>query len=150
MQQEVLRYTIPSDDQGNPGCSVDITLSYDETHQNDDGSFTATDAQGSYSVVDQTGRITRVDQVLGLAPQGGYGTNDNEIFLGTSPVVSANGITFTINNTDDGNDDAGDVNFYVDNTGGYHQLALNASAARSVELSPAIETPSPVCFAQGT
>ena len=150
MQQEILRYTIPSDDQSNPGCSVAITLSYDETTQNDDGSFTVTDAQGSFSVLDQNGNVTRVDQVSGLAPYGWYGSNDNEIFLEGSAVVSTNGITFIIDNIDDSNDGAGDINFYVDDAGEYHQLGPNTSAAKNVELSPAIESISPVCFAQGT
>ena len=151
MQQEILRYTIPSDDQGNSGYSVELTLTYDQTDQNDDGSYTATDAQGSLSVLDQNGNVTRVDQVLGLAPYGSYGSNDNEIFPGGSPVVSTNGITFIINNADDSDDSAGDTNFYADSDGNYYQFGPNTSMAKNVELSPAaIESISPVCFAQGT
>ena len=96
MQQETLRYTIPSDAQGDSGYSVELTLSYDEMDQNDDGSYTVTGAQGSISILDQNNNVTRVDQVSGLAPYGGYGSNDNEIFPEGSPVVSPNGITFII------------------------------------------------------
>jgi hypothetical protein len=72
------------------------------------GVLTTTDVMnpdGSYTITGITGTRTAhgiTDTINGLTPPGSYGFNNNELFL-TGPYLDFSGLTFTIDNSTNGN-----------------------------------------------
>ena len=147
MAEERLSYTIPAD-AGAAGSQVDLVLTYDPDTMNPDGSFTVTDASGTYKTLDANGNVVDVDQVTGLAPVTSTGAPfanpDNELFVGSMPYVAGQGISFEIDKVTDSNDGAGAVNFFSPDGVNYSEDGANQNFATTVSEGAV------VCFATST
>ena len=126
MAQEEIKYTTPYDSALGSGSQVDLIVTYDPTMQNPNGSYTATAATGTYSLININGVVTKTDAITGIAPATtGLGGNDNQLYLvanpNANPIVTFNGISFKIsvpadsNDTDPTSPTYGQVNFYDNN-----------------------------------
>ena len=147
MAEERLSYAIPADSAGNLGSQVDLTLTYDPSSADGNGYVTVTAATGTYQTVDSSGNVIDKDTVTGLLPPvaGSYGSPDNKLFIGTgSPYVTNDGISFTIDNKADGNDNEGAINFSTSDGTNYREAGNNQNPASMV--SEAAVT----CFVSGT
>ena len=80
MAQEEIEYTIPSTG-STDGRQVDLTVTYNPSSQNADGSYTVTAATGTYQTLNSNDQIVATDQITGLASTGDYAQNDNELFI---------------------------------------------------------------------
>lgn len=143
MAEERLSYTVAADDGETNARQVDLILTYDPNAMNQDGSFTVTGASGTYETLDSSGNVVNTDQVTGLGPSTGFGSPDNKLFVGTTPYVTSNGITFTINNVDDSDDGSGSVNFYSPDGTSYLEDNHQAPASNVSEAAV-------TCFVSGT
>lgn len=116
MAEEEVKFTIPNDhNPGTDGSIVDVVFTYNTT-ANSDGSFTVTDARGTYETLDTNQNVVDMDTITGIAPPSSDGGNDNELFINSEPtvmpIVTGSGIDFVIDNTADTPNHDGDINFY--------------------------------------
>ena len=111
MAQEKIDYSILSDGTNN-GSTVDLTVTYDPSQMNADGSYTITDASGTYTVL-LPSNSSSTDQITGL---GNLGGQDQHLFINNDPAIHPifdfHGISFAIDNAGDTLDNSGSVNFY--------------------------------------
>jgi hypothetical protein len=127
------------------GSLVDLNVTYDANVMNPDGSFTITGASGTYAPYIpfrglDAGRYT----IAGVLAGGSLHGNDNEIFIGSQPYVTGNGIAFTL-------DGAGAVDFYSAPTSAgieYHEVTSFYPTTNNTAAT--LVTESPVCYCGGT
>ena len=168
MAQEEVKYTIANNEQAstpNDGAQVDVTFTYDPNTKNADGSFTVTGASGTYSALNAQGQVVGSDTITGVLPKGtavtsasGSGTPDEELYIvanpNATPIVTAEGVGFTISSTADSNDGKGDVSFSDANSNQFPpdpptDTPQYASGNNGNPATGVTET-AVVCFASGT
>ena len=147
MAEERLSYTLPPDGTAD-GRQVDLILTYDPAAANNDGSFTVTDASGTYAILDANSSVVRTDTISGLAPASataGYAFDnpDNKLFIGQTPYVTGQGISFEIDNVGDSNSQ-GAVNFSALDADTYREDSANQNYATNVSEDAV------TCFLSGT
>ncbi len=146
LSQETLNFTFTDATTGQP-VSVNIVVTLNDT-PNSDGSYTVTDATGTYGNL----------QITGVAPVNSDGS-DNELFLNGGPIVDLGGITFTTNGAPDGATDDGawsanqtadpsEVNLFYTGTDG--RFSDQDAYAIDTSTTSFVSDISVCCFCAGT
>ena len=147
---------------GKTTFSVDLTLTYEDSVTNPDGSFTITGVSGTFTVTETkkgvaTPKTYNIDK---LQKQNHLGDNDNHLFLDSKfPILDRRGLTFLISEPRKGNmNKVEEVNlFYNPNTKTINQFGRSVSAKTSIPATPSRSTSfaepavtADACYAAGT
>ena len=170
MAEVEVKYTIPAQTTDVTGYQADIVFTYDPASMGADGSVIVSNASGTVSEIDQSGKVvvnngvTETDTITGVGvPKENYspsGTLDNKLFINptaSQTYVDGHGIVYEVagpwsdSNSDRNGPNTGDnvvlygtVNDAGINRTGYYEYG-NQSALDATSF-----TVTPVCFVTGT
>jgi hypothetical protein len=110
------------------------------------GTFAATDQGGGIFLVTAATGEWNGETIIGLAPVGSEGNNDNLLFPSSNPVLDNAGVTFTVSGPIAGDEGFGSVNIFVD-TLGYTDGGTRTGFSATFNLTELVGVPEPVSLA---